>query len=611
MFARLLPHKLQSILPRRAQPAAVVPIRRVHRLDAGKGAVAPADATVATAQIADALHADAALRHDLDAIEVTSEQSLPAWRGLVGGVVRDSEHCVVLDLEFLTVMVLGTPEHFGSGNHNTLLSTLRSRGLSVEAEKTATREVIAAVRTAATRKLTAPGARASTDEANVQLYKDLLSGAYQLGGSDLHILLDIDARSTVKVRIDGKSRHWRAFDTDALRSALAAGYQALSIRGTNSNSDWTIDRPINTITRFFDGATMIHGRLTTQPVTGGCKITIRVSDGDTNSIATHTLQDSGFTDEQIQQQILPALEKEKGFVLVGGSTGAGKTTTLQRIIMAIPGRESKEIYTVDDPNEARIPGVAHHSIQRNTDDSPEQVKLQFDSAFMTQMRMDPDIIVVNEIRDRTSASLATDAVMTGHLLAVTMHGNSAIGQLFRLMSDRIGIEPDVLADEEHFVLSMSQYLVPTLCAHCKVPAHAAMADEALAPLRSRWQLDTARMYCASGTGCTHCTPEGMRGDGESGRTVAAEIITRPTPEFLQCLLNRDRAGATRAWRQTRRAGFDSPDMQGKTSYENALYHVAMGRVSPLALAAVFGKHFDEIDIVEIPGVLRLASERAA
>lgn len=602
--------KLQSIFPRRAATEPVQ-IRRVHRIGARKDQVDAGHPATSASAAPEGMQPALEPRHEPEAIEIASEQSLPAWRGLVGGVVRNSDHCVVLDLEFLTVMVLGTPEHYGSGTHNTLLATLRGRGLSVDAEKTATREVIAAVRMAATRKLTAPGARASTDEANVQLYKDLLSGAYNLGGSDLHILLDVDARSTVKVRIDGKSRHWRAFDTDVLRSALAAGYQALSIRGTNSNSDWTIDRPINTITRFFDGATMIHGRLTTQPVTGGCKITIRVSDGDANTIARHTLQDSGFTEEQIRQQILPALEKEKGFVLVGGSTGAGKTTTLQRMIMAIPGRELKEIYTVDDPNEARIPGVAHHSIQRNTDDSPERVKLQFDSAFMTQMRMDPDVIVVNEIRDRTSASLATDAVMTGHLLAVTMHGNSAIGQLFRLMSERIGIDPDVLADEENFVLSMSQYLVPTLCGHCKLPARDVMADQELAILRSKWQLDPDAMFCASGAGCAHCTPEGMSGDGEAGRTVAAEIITRPTPELLACLVKRDRVGATRAWRQTRRAAFDSPDMQGKTSYENALYHVSKGRVSPLALAGVFGKHFDEIDVVQPANVLRLSKGRAA
>jgi len=603
MLNKMLSRTFQSWLPRRARPVdagpAVVRIRRAHQIGIRNDVPVPD-------------HPDAPLML-LQAIdtEITSETALPAWRGVIGDVVSDPAHCIVLDLEFLTVMVLGTPEHYGSGAHNSLLSTLTARGLSVEAEKTATRDVIAAVRTSAARKLQTPGMRGATDEANVQLFKDLLSGAYNLGGSDLHILLDVDARSTVKVRIDGRSRHWRVFDTDVLRSALAAGYQALSIRGTNSNSDWTIDRPINTITRFFDGTTMIHGRLTTQPVTGGCKISIRVSDGDSNAIARHTLQDSGFTDDQIRDQILPALEKEKGFVLVGGSTGAGKTTTLQRMIMAIPGRELKEIYTVDDPNEARIPGVAHHSIQRNTDDSPDKVKLQFDSAFMTQMRMDPDIIVVNEIRDRTSASLATDAVMTGHLLAVTMHGNSAIGQLFRLMNERIGIDPDVLADEENFVLSMSQYLVPTLCGHCKVPAHDALADEQLSALRTKWQLNTARMFCASGTGCEHCTPEGMRGDGETGRIVAAEIITRPSAEFLACLLQRDRVGATRAWRKTRRAAFDCADMQGKTSYENALYHVAMGLVSPLALAEVFGKQFDEVDVIDIANVVRLNAERAA
>lgn len=545
-------------------------------------------------------------------IGITSEKQLPNWRSLLTDVVRDPENCVVLDLEYRSVMVLGTPEHFGSGAHGALLSTLQTRTLSIHSEKTTTREIIAAIRAKAERKLQQLGAGVDTDAANVQLYKDLLSGAFNLGASDLHILLDVDSgRTTVRLRIDGKSRDWKTFDTAVLRQALGAGYLSLSIRGTNSNADWTLDRQINTITAFNDGQTKIHGRLSTLPASGGCKVTVRVSHGDSNAIAHHTLEDSGFTYNQIHEQMLPALAKDKGFILVGGSTGAGKTTTLQRMVMAIPGREWKEIYATDDPTEARIPGVAHHSIQRNTDDAPEKVKVMFDSAFTTQMRMDPDVMIVNEIRDRVSADLATDAVMTGHLLMVSMHGNSAVSQLLRLMSPRIGMAPEILLDEENFALSMAQYLVPTLCKHCKVPAHDVMTEHDLNLLRTKWRLDTRKMFCARDGGCEHCAVDGMPGDGEKGRTVAAEIITRTDEAFLDCLMRRDRAGAERAWRQTRRAGFDSPDMHGKTSFENALYHVSQGIVSPLSLPSVFGKLLDDIAVVEVADVLQFTSERAA
>jgi type II secretory ATPase GspE/PulE/Tfp pilus assembly ATPase PilB-like protein len=550
-------------------------------------------------------------------LDIHNEQELPAsWRGIMSDLVRDTENCVVLDVSFRSVIILGTPAFFGSGTHSALLSTLQTKNLSAESEKTTTKEVIAAVRAQAGRAKQQLSARVDmSDASNVQLYKDLLSGAMNLGASDVHILLDLDARSTVRLRLDGKSRDWRTFDTPVLRDALAAGYNGLSIRGTNSNSDWTLDRPINTMTRFFDGKTTINGRLSTLPVTGGAKVVIRVSDGNSDVIAEETLHDSGFTQEQIEGQILPALAREKGFVLVGGSTGAGKSVTLRRMVMSIPDRESKEISAVEDPNEARIPGVAHHSIQRNTDDSPDKIKVMFDSAFTTMMRQDPDIMMVGEIRDRASADLATDAVMTGHLLMVTMHGNSAIGQLFRLMEDRIGISARVLADEEHFALSMAQCLVPLLCKHCKVPAHSVMSSKDLGLLRTKWRLDTNKMWCANGKGCEHCTPEGFTGDGHNGRTVAAEIITKPTPEFLHCLLKQDREGAELAWRKTRRAGFDSPDMQGKTAFENALYHVARGRVSPLALSgASGGKSLEEIRVVDIgegAGVFHLQAERAA
>ena len=604
--------KILSKFPRRAKaaPPNMVRVRRAHQPTGRKEPVA-VDHHEGAAEV---LRPAIASVHDEHApIEVTSETMLPSWRGILSDVVRDQEQCVVLDLSFRSVMVLGTPEFFGGPSHGALVSSLRSKNFSVDSEKTTTKEVIAAVRAKAERALQSQlGARVETDAANVQLYKDLLSGAHALRGSDLHMLLDLDSgRTNVRLRVDGISRKWRTFDTPVLNAALAAGYQSLSIRGTNSNPDWTLDRPINTITRFNDGETVIHGRLTTQTVTGGAKVVIRVSDGSFEDIENETLHDSGFTDEQINQQILPALRRKKGFLIIGGSTGAGKTVSLQRMMMALPGREGKEIMAVEDPNERRIPGVAHHSIQRNTDDSPERIKVLYDSAFLTQMRMDPDVIMVGEIRDRTSADLATDAVLTGHLLAVTMHGNSALGQLFRLMNPRIGMDPEVLADEENFVMSMAQCLVPTLCKHCRVPAHEVMHEKDLSLLRSKWKLDTRKMFCASGTGCPHCTPDGLEGNGEKGRIGAFEIITKPTEAFLDCLRNRDRKGAELAWRQTRRAGFDSPDMLGKTQFENALYHVSQGIVSPLALPIEFGKEFDEISVVEVAEGLRLAAERAA
>lgn len=606
--------KLMQKLPRRSKappvPPATLRLRRAYqpsgRQEPSGQVQEPAIALVHPAPELEAPVSQAAPT----SIDVTSDKQLPNWRGILTESVRDPATCVVLDLEYRSVMVLGTSEHFGSGAHNALISTLKAKNFSIEGEKTTTKEVIAAVRAQAQQRAqSARGLPVESTEANVQLYKDLVSGAFRLGGSDLHILLDFEARSKVKVRIDGKSRRWREFDTAVLNAALAAGYNSLTIRGTNSNPDWTTDREINTITRFYDGATAIHGRLSTQTVTGGCKVVIRVSEGDSDDASYATLEDSGFTDEQIQQQLLPALSREQGFFLIGGSTGSGKTTTLQRAILAMPDRETKEIVAVEDPNEKRVPDVAHHSIQRNTDDPPERVKLQFESAFMTQMRMDPDVIMVGEVRDQTSADMAADAVLTGHLLMMTMHGNSAIGQLLRLV--RKGVDVHILADEENFALSMAQRLVPKLCEHCKVPAQDVMSERDLSLLRTRWSLDTRKMFCASGTGCPHCTREGIAGDGEMGRTVAAEIITRPTQDFFDCLRNLDRAGAEHAWRMTRRAGFDSPDMWGKTSFENALYHVSRGIVSPLSLTKVFGKPLADFTVVETAELMHLATERAA
>lgn len=546
--------------------------------------------------------AEAAPRVPSTAADVTSLAQLPGWRGLVSGVVGEAQRasCVVLDLEYRSVLVLGTQAFFASGAHGALLQALSAKSWSISAERTGSAEVIAQVRQLAEQRKRQASVAATDDSqtANAQLYQDLNRGAFELKASDIHISLGLrSGRSAVRLRIDGKLQLWKTFDTKVLNDALAAGYHSLSIKGTNSSATWTTERPINTITRFIAGSTPLHGRLSTQPTTGGCGVVIRVIDASPEALLGATLDRSGFTRQQIDEDLLPGLMRTHGFILVGGSTGDGKTTTLQRMLMNLPDRDEKSLWGVEDPNELEVPGMEHVSIQRNPDDTVEHVRLKYHAAFLQMMRLDPDIIFQGEIRDRISGEFASEAVMTGHLLLVSMHGNSAIGQIMRLLGDRIDMSPELLANRGNFVLSMAQKLVPLLCEHCKQPAAEVMAPEDLGLLRSRFQLDMARLFCARDGGCDHCRPEpGMSANGQSGRTVAAEIISHPTPQFLDAILRRDERGAEIAWRETRRAPFSSPDMRGKTAYEHALYLASTGRVSPLALQPVFGHHFSQVEV---------------
>lgn len=537
--------------------------------------------------------------------KVTSASQIEPWRAIVPDLVRKNDHndCVVLDLSMRTAIVLATPEFYSGGAYASVRNGLSVGGWTIKDERTCSLQVIAEIR-----QQSDSSDRVSMtigDADNIQLYKDINYAALALGASDIHIRLNLfSAQSSIRLRIDGKMRNWKSFNTEMLQHALAAGYHSLSVKGTNSSPTWSTERPINTITSFPEGEKIVRGRLSTQPVTAGCKVVIRVTDATPKSLIEMSFQALGFTDQQVIEDLMPGLSRSHGFVMISGSTGDGKTTTLHRMLSLLPDRDEKNLVGVEDPSELDVPGMEQVSIQRNADDTKEQVKLKFDAALLQSLRMDPDVLMQGEVRDYVSGEFAADVVMTGHLWLGTLHGNSALNSIFRLIGDKIQMDAQVLASSENFILSMSQKLLPLLCEACKRPASQVMAPQELSQFKSKFHLVTSELYCANADGCEECRRGEIKANGEKGRIAAAEIIASPTKEFLNCILKRDEHGAEMAWRKTRRAGFDHPDMRGKTAYEAGVFWVSQGLVSPLALKTVFGKHFTDVIVLDLAAPLK-------
>jgi type II secretory ATPase GspE/PulE/Tfp pilus assembly ATPase PilB-like protein len=531
--------------------------------------------------------------------QVTDIAQVGEWRALVPDVVRKSDYqsCVVLDVQMRNALVLATADFYASSTYQALRHQLLAANWQVQVERTCTSEVIAAARQLADSREQLP----SGEQHNLQLYKDISSGAFALTASDIHIRLNLhEAKSDVRIRIDGKLRDWKTFDTKVLEHALAAGYNSLTFKGTNSAPAWTTERQIGTITRFTHGSAILQGRLSTTPTAAGCKVVIRISDATPKDQSKVRLQNLGFTDQQIEECVMPALAREKGFIMISGSTGDGKTTTLEHMLTVLPDRNEKSLLGVEDPTEMDVPRMDHISLQTSADDSKEQRQLKFDAALLQSLRMDPDVIMQGEVRDKISGQFASDIVMTGHLWIGTMHGNSALNSIFRLIGDKIQVDPVIVASQENFVMSMTQKLLPKLCEHCKKPAAEVMPAQELSHFRQKFHLGSSELFCANSAGCEHCKHgSGIRSNGEKGRIGAMEIIANPTVEFLNCVLARDERGAEAAWRRTRRAPFNHPDMHGKTCYEHGLYWVSQGIVSPLALQRVFSKHFAEVSVFEV------------
>lgn len=265
--------------------------------------------------------------------------------------------------------------------------------------------------------------------------------------------------------------------------------------------------------------THVRLRLASAPAHGGFDVVMRIlSVGDEEKKVT--LEQLGYTPEQVYI-IQRAIQMPHGAVLVAGPTGSGKTTTLASCLQMV--KNTRKIYTIEDPVEK----VVSHATQVpvNTDKADRS----FASFGRAALRMDPDYIVLGEMRDEDTVSVMVRAALTGHLVMSTVHTNSAIGIVTRLMD--MEVSPVMLSDAGLLVCLMFQRLMAKLCPDCKIPV--AEAPQHQGHLE-RWQEvfgeDYPNVYARGETKCATCRDTGL-----AGRTVIAEVIwvDEPGREFIQ------------------------------------------------------------------------------
>ncbi|MEX2365476.1 MAG: ATPase, T2SS/T4P/T4SS family, partial [Pseudohongiellaceae bacterium] len=192
-----------------------------------------------------------------------------------------------------------------------------------------------------------------------------------------------------------------------------------------------------------------------------------------------------------------------GIILVSGPTGSGKTTTLYSILNQM-NTEGVNIMTMEDPVEYPIPMIRQSSVN-------ESVRMGFGEGIRSMMRQDPDIILVGEVRDAVTAEMAFRAAMTGHQVFSTIHTNSAIGAIPRLLD--IGILPDLISG--NLIGVVSQRLIRRLCNNCKKAAEATDFERKLLNIP-----DTqGPLKIFHSVGCKNC--EGL---GYKGRSSIIEVL---------------------------------------------------------------------------------------
>lgn len=536
-------------------------------------------------------------------LPISEVSEIGPFKGLITGLypLSAQPRCVILDMGCAEVVIVYTKNFLGTGAHLGLLALIKSQRflLTVVKELMSSEEVIQEIIHQAQLKSNSRKQATVIGEANkfIVLYDEIMAKAIELHATDVHFEIRNHEFSWVRLRIYGRLKPWKKFPTELIRGSLTAAYSARSKSGTNSAGALSLERPMNTITEQLIEGFQINGRFNGFPLVNGYDVVIRLLHNDPK-VKIPSISSLGYTDFHIKEQIEPAISRNAGMMAISGSTGSGKSTALRAFIATLPELESLKVYGVEDPVEYLNPFMSQISIQRSSDDPEEVVKMKFLSALRSVLRMDPDVLMLGEIRDRESASLASEFNRTGHRVFTTVHGDGCIDVLARLCSDEIGISSSTLAGKNFLSAVMYQKLLPQLCEFCKLPASQVMDQEDLELLQDKFMLNTNTMFCANTRGCAHCRVDEVGLAGTKGLSIVAEILI-PDKPILQCIAKEDWQGLEKIWRGSRREGFESPHMQGKTAFEHALYKASIGVIDPQDIQTDF-ESFQTYKVVPLP-----------
>nr|WP_315467538.1 GspE/PulE family protein [uncultured Undibacterium sp.] len=343
----------------------------------------------------------------------------------------------------------------------------------------------------------------------VRLMDAILADAVQQNASDIHFEPE-EFFLRIRYRIDGILRQ--------IRSLHKTYWPAMVVRlkvMSNMNIAETRSPQDGRISINFSGR-QIDFRSAAQPTTHGENVVLRILDRQKGLVPLDNL---GLEEYDLMMLKL-MIARPEGIILVTGPTGSGKTTTLYSILNHV-NTDSVNIMTLEDPVEYPMTMIRQTSVN-------ESAKMGFANGIRSMMRQDPDIILVGEIRDTETAEMAFSAAMTGHQVYSTLHTNSAIGAIPRLLD--IGILPDIMAG--NIIGIVAQRLIRKLCVHCKQSVAADDMERQLLGIKK----DEPPVTIYRAVGCPHCSHQGYKGrmsileilkiDGELDDLIARRATQR-------------------------------------------------------------------------------------
>ncbi|WP_439858976.1 type II secretion system ATPase GspE [Pseudomonas sp. MBLB4136] len=336
----------------------------------------------------------------------------------------------------------------------------------------------------------------------IRLINAILGEAIKENASDIH-LETFEKRLVVRFRVDGILREVLEPKRElaALLVSRIKVMARLDIAEKRVPQDGRISLKV--------GGREVDIRVSTLPSANGERVVLRLLDKQAGRL---TLQHLGMCarDRQLMED---TVRKPHGILLVTGPTGSGKTTTLYASLVSLNDR-TRNILTVEDPIEYHLEGIGQTQVNTKVD-------MTFARGLRAILRQDPDVVMVGEIRDKETAEIAVQASLTGHLVLSTLHTNSAIGAITRLVD--MGVEPFLLSSSLLGVLA--QRLVRVLCPQCKEAYQADAAECAKLGVAAE---PAPTLYHARG--CSACHQQGYR-----GRTGIYELVV--FDEHLRTLIH--------------------------------------------------------------------------
>ena len=335
-------------------------------------------------------------------------------------------------------------------------------------------------------------------ESDVINFGDKLIGeAIDLGASDIHIE-SFRNSAKVRFRVDGILKEMSSYS-----KFLNSNYMGVVTRVKIMSKLDIAERrhPQDGAATFKKGNKEVDLRVSILPTKNNERIVMRILNKDAGDVALSNL---GFEDKDLAV-LTKAITAPQGMVLVTGPTGSGKTTTLYSILKHI-NKPSMNILTAEDPVEYELEGVGQVHVR-------EDIGYTFESALRSFLRQDPEVILVGEIRDKTTVDISLKAALTGHLVFSTLHTNDAPSSITRLLN--MGT-PNYLISAA-LSLIMAQRLARKTCSDCKTIDEAVTTQLLISIGFTPEQANRAKVY--KGKGCDKCN-----GSGYKGRQGIYEIL---------------------------------------------------------------------------------------